>query len=1098
MLGRLIQGYGKGSSNLESTTEETHSRSLLWPAQSVDYTRGLPSSPPSTPISSPTFRIGPFDDRGGIEVNENKDLRVIIAQDAFGSLDKQLVLFDSHKSAADAANVRASATVKATPRDAAKLRGQQQSSAAHQRSRSSTIGGPASAWSRPARDPEAGDKVNRLLECMFGNTSTTKSDSSTKMHILFSGQDPSEREINPRASTGRPAVMRALTSTQPVASGQRRRSSAHDDANEDVILITRLFSVPLPDSKEPMPSRPKSGDQAQSVTSPTGEDPSAKKPKLIERKTPMYAVGLLVTLPPEDVRPTFSRPPSRMSVASASFPNSFGSDFASSWTLLEAISESLASSSRSAKHFDRRIDALTSAWDAVLSGLSDVETVAKAEIRTLLQLVNREVMSSMVKTPKGPQEQRTNQRNIYISRSLALGQVPALSRSCRHLVHRLSMVLRIPKAVTGTGLVEGHWVDEARYLLQISGPRTQNYFFSSLLTAFLGQHTEWLEGSAFRWPNKRPLTDDDAEPRSDPRSRTVIISDQRSLARRLIFLLASFLPTPAGLSPFEHVAPQIRSPLPTPGLPSSSPLKHVKYADGRRLHGGRANQQVSFGAPDSVQPSTSVSSVDSEDPAIRRMRPHMERKDSDSVSIRTSSRFPIAASSTHMRKTSAANSAVTPHPATALPYLTAGTQSSYFPENAVADGLDGAASDRLANILRRDSSSSIAPRSASGSWGFLGLWPRRGTPSGSTEGRPSSHGQGNAPQSPGLGRREMNKLEFMVDEAASVAIPARPKIPRQPLDADLPSRELPVVGTPRLRVDEEDGVVDVDIAIPGFLGWEGDDDPSSPASGPFHSTPGRNKDRPMSMRSSFSHATTQANWGKGEIAAAGFLKHYHEDFQLQAVRPYSELLAEIKDSMIREAKTHDSRSVQSPAADGTSGPTPWSTFSSTLIVDVRKFSVERLSLQLKRVTATVADPIGPVSPIGRPMMNEHRFVAEPVVTFDSILVEAVEGMLDSTKALHTRTASNVTNSGMATPPGSYGRDMESRPRILRANCRQVIAEALDEVVKSVSEQLNSHENGRAITKTTLRDAAAEGPSHKDNLLRAGVRHWLQSVQARES
>jgi hypothetical protein len=131
-------------------------------------------------------------------------------------------------------------------------------------------------------------------------------------------------------------------------------------------------------------------------------------------------------------------------------------------------------------------------------------------------------------------------------------------------------------------------------------------------------------------------------------------------------------------------------------------------------------------------------------------------------------------------------------------------------------------------------------------------------------------------------------------------------------------------------------------------------------------------------------------------------------------------------------------------------------------------------------------------------MNEHRFVTEPVVTFDSILVEAVEGMLDSTKALHTRTASNVTNSGMATPPGSYGRDMESRPRILRANCRQVIAEALDEVVKSVSEQLNSHENGRAITKTTLRDAAAEGPSHKDNLLRAGVRHWLQSVQARES
>lgn len=1101
MLGRLIQGYGKGSSNLESITEEAHSRSLLWPPQQLDVTRGCPSSPPSTPVSSPTFRIGPFDDRGGIEVNEARDLRVIIAQDAFGSLDKQLVLFDSHKPA-DAASTRTTAAApKAHPRDTVKPRSQQQSTAAHQRNRSSTIGGPASAWSRPARDPDAGDKVNRLLECMFGNTSTTKSDSSTKMHILFSGREATERDVSQAASTARPPVLRAFTSAQPVTNGRVRRSSAQDDAaGEDVILITRLFSVPLPDSKEPVPPRPKSGEYAESIASPLSEDASAKKTKLLEKRTPMYAVGLLVTLPLEDVRPTFSRPPSRMSVASSSFPNSCGSDFASSWTLLEAISDSLASSSRSSKRFDRRIDALTNIWDAVLNGLSDVETVAKTEIRNLLQLVNREVMSSMIKTPKGPSEQRTNQRNIYISKALALGHIPALSRSCKHLVHRLSLALRIPRAVTGTGFLDGHWLDEARYLVQVCGSRTQNFFLFNLMTAFLGEHTEWLEGSAFRWPAKGPLTDDDPETHTRSPSRTVIIADQRSLARRLIFLLASFLPTPLGMSPFEQSAAQTRSPLATPGLPSSSPLKHVKYPDGRPFDPSRPIQHVSFGGPDSTQLSTSASSVTSEGPAstVRRMRPQIERKDSDSVSVRTSSRFPIASSSTHMRKTSAANSAVTPHPVTSMAYLSAGKRDSYFPEHAIVDGSDGNASDRLANILRRESSSSVAPRSSSGSWGFLGLWSRRTTPSGSTEERTPNDDPESYHYRPDLGKRELSKLEYMVGEAASVAIPARSRVPSRAPDADTLPRGLPVVGTPRLKVDEEDGVVDVDIGIPGFLGWEAEDGPMSPPPIPSHSVPSRGGGGGLSMRSSFSHATTQAGTtNSDETNVAGYLKHYHEDFRLQAVRPYPELVAEIKDSMLRESKTRASRLPEAGAADNDVVAEAWATVSSTLVVDVRKFTIERLMLQRKTFVRNDTDPTTPASPMARPVVHDHRFMHEPIASFDPILAEAVEGLLGSSRRVfHSRSTSAATSSGAATPPGSYGRDSDPRHRLLRTSCRQAIADALAKVVKSVNEGLNSHENGRAIAQTAARDPRKNETHAQDNALREGIKQWLLRVEAR--
>ncbi|ETN42212.1 uncharacterized protein HMPREF1541_04153 [Cyphellophora europaea CBS 101466] len=1101
MLGRLIQGYGKGPSNLESTTEEAHSRSLLWPSHIVDYNRGLPSSPPSTPISSSAVRIGPFDDRGGIEINQSRDFRVIIAQDAFGTLDKQLVLFDSHKTSPDPSGGRVSTGPKSIPRDNAKVRIQPQQPAAHQRNRSSTIAGPPSAWSRPNREPEADDKVNRLLECMFGNTSTTKSDSSTKMHILYSGRDSRSTEApNSMATSARPPFVKALTSSQPAANGRGLRTVGQEAvSNEDVILITRLFAVPLPDSQEPVPSRSKSGDQGNLITSPTSEDGSAvKRTKLIEKKTPMYAVALLVTLPPEEARLPFSRPPSRMSMASSSYPNSFGSDFASSWTLLEAISDSLASSTRSSKQFDRRIDALTSVWDVILRGLSDVEAVAKTEIRTLLQLVNRELMSSMVKIPKGPNEQRTNQRNIYLSQSFALAHVAALHRSSKHVVQRISLALRIPKAVTGTGFVDGHWIDEARYLVQICGSKTQNYFFFNLLTAFLGNHTEWLEGSGFRWAFKAKKAENEVDSDRDSCSRTVIVADHRSLARRLVFLLASFLPTSSGLSPFEQQAQQFKSPLATPGLPSSSPLKHIKYADPRASDLSRHGHHVSFGITDTTNLSTSASSTGSVGHAsARRNRPQLERKDSDAVSVRTASRFPTVNSSTHLRKTSAANSAMTPDPVTSLPYFSAAADS-YFPENAVVDGSESVASDQLAKILRRDSSNTLPPRSSSGSWGFLGLWSKRPTPTGSTEGRmtaDSNHADNPANVGP---RREPSKLESMVGEAASVAIPARPKYPEQVQDPGSLPKDLPNIGTPRLKVDEEDGVVDVDIGIPGFLGWEVEDGPTSPPIR-HHSLSGKSYDGATSIRSSFSHSTTLGGMARGEeTSVAGYLKQYHEDFRLQAVRPYPDLMSEIKESMLRESDTTLSKKQESVSIeDSESGA--WSVVSSTLVVDVRKFTVERLVLHRKRRFDDKSDPVTPVTPSGQasPATN-HRFTVDTIGDFDPTLAEAIEGLLDmSRKVSHLRSTSGVTASGVATPPASFGRELDTRPRALRSNCRHAVADALEQVVRSVSEGLDNHENGRTIgppvgSSNTSSSKSVTGT----NMLREGVKNWLLKVETR--
>jgi hypothetical protein len=1094
MLGRLIQGYTKSASSLESATEETHSRALLWPTQTTDYGRSFPSSPPSTPISSPSFRMGPFDDRGGIEISGPRDLRVVIAQDAFGAVDKQLVLFDSHNSNAESNN---STTRKASPKDTAKPRHTSQQSA-HQRSRSSTLSGIPSAWARPSRDPDSSDRIGRLLECMFGTTSTTKVDSSTKMHVLSPGKEVTSTDVAPHNAASRPSVARALTSAQTIAARGSRASSDENSA-EDVVLITRLFTVTLPDSKETMPARPKSGDEGFPVASPSSEDGSAlKRTKLIEKRTPMYAVGLLVSLPREESRPNFSRPSSRMSLNSNSFPNSLGSDFASSWTLLEAITESLASSG-SSRSFDQRIESLTANWDVILKTLSEVEAMAKIEIRSQLQMVNRQVMSSMVKTPKGPFEQRTNQRNIYITQALALARYPALDRSCKHLTRRLSMALRIPKAMTGLGLAEGHWIDEARYLLHIGGSKSQSQFLTVSLTAFLGCHTDWLEGS-----NSYAVkaADKDA-PGPWLTTRTVVVADQRSVARRLVFLMASFLPTVSGASPFEQPATQNKSPLPTPGLPSSSPLKHVRYPDGNRSGVAQHSHRhhVSFSAVDGTQMSTSVSSVESHGTAgSLRPRPGLHRKDSDAVSVRTNTRFPLANTNAHIRKTSAADSAITPHPATSMPYFP--KQDSYFPENAVADGTDSVASDTLAQILRRDSSSTTGPRSSSGSWGFLGLWSRRQTPSdGPDAPRPLVVGADSSNQpSESAPRRERSKLESMVGEAASVAIPPRGRFPPTANAGDdenlVHSQDRPpVLGTPRLRVDEEDGVVDVDIAMPGFLSWDNDDGTMSPPSAPRHVVIERGHDGPGSVRSSFSHpAAHHPNIPIVEAHVAGFLKQYHEDFVLQAVRSYKELVAEIKDSMLRQSLTLDTANRLASMNPGVPVDT-WIPVGSSLVVDVCKFTVEKLTLYCKPVQER-PDASFPLSPSPPPLSEKtHRFEIVPVTDADPILAEALEGMLDlSRQAQHSRVSSNT----LGTPPGSLSRDLNIRPRFLRSNCRQVMAGALEQVVKSVSEDLDMHENGLSIGRTwTAQDARKGAAAHQaGNLLREGIRKWL--LQAAES
>ncbi|RMZ75654.1 hypothetical protein DV737_g5172, partial [Chaetothyriales sp. CBS 132003] len=791
MLANLFSGSSKTVTNLESKTEEDHSRSLLWPPHLGDPTRSLSLSPSSTAVATPTFRPGGYDDRGGLELNESKDVRIIIAQDAFGSLDRPLAAASSSPIPSPLHSPRKSQAYQFNT---------------HQRNRSTTFSGTTSPWARPARDVESHDKVNRLLDCMFGVTSATKSESSTKMHVLLAGQEQplshsqSSLSLAQHQFPARAPVIRSNTSNQISAMQKSLRMTRDDESvSEDVVLVTRMFTATLSESKEALPKAPKASPKTPDGTTQVDETSPGKRAKLIEKKVPMYAVAIMVQLPPDEAKKSGSRPVSRTSPLSTSFPNSQGSEVASSWTLLETIPDSLSSSTHSQKSADRRIEYITNTWDVMLRSLSHLEAAACVEIERMLHEVNMQFLTSVTKTPKGPHEQRTNQRNIYLRSGFAQEDMQKMLKIVRQTQRRICLALRIPKAVTGAGFLGGHWLDEARYLVQLCAVKAQDKFLYSLLSAFLDTHIEWLENMGFDCFRKqghmhcRPSANSIALA-----SRTVIIADRRSLARRLIFLLASFLPSARGINAFENANDNLKSPLHNPNL---SPL-YSRNPETRQV-----------GAKDITPP-------------------------------------------------------------TSMPFIS-GKRTGYFDEEAIDEGSDINASVGLQNILRRDSSS-FAPSSTSSTWGTLfgGLWTRKHEDSHTSASSPTAAEESDLRRTPG----EDDVLDLTPHEASSIE-------------------------PPRLRVNEDDGVVDVDVGIPGFLGWDRDDGPMSPSKLPGGASSLRSLDGAASLHSSVSHGLSRGEPAQPDDPnVAGYLKRYHEDFALQAVAYYDDLPKEIMDSMSRQPK----------------------------------------------------------------------------------------------------------------------------------------------------------------------------------------------------
>lgn len=1116
MLGRLIGNAASSLSSVnyprDSIVDEEYTRGLLFP----DYATSQ-DAPTHVPQVGPG-RVGDFDNWNGLELDASKDFRVIVAQDALGDSEEPCILFDTHpiqqcespaelgqrgvglqthrhrRGGSTTLNLK-SPTSPLFSKPQQRITSNNPNIPFPMRNRSSTFSGASDEHDpRLIRSTDSKEETKTILSCAFGSSSGASSGS--KMHVLPLGSGGKELPVTPSSpvagssmSAGyfrkRDPIARAHTSvlsgSKPFMHDRSHSYSGPKSRFTDAVLITKLFSVNMPeptDLQTLQSSHP--GQEGGPVSDPaerTLPHPPLKGKKPRAKKTPVFAIILVIQLPNNST--VLSRPPSRAGLQS---PQSYTSvrSFRSSFNLQSGSPKSEPYATPISRG-DARVNALVEHWDVIDRTLTLLETVSAPTILGQLKQVDS-FSAAVVSKPSKPKEktmQRTNQINIYLS-PLALGSVSTLKDAAIQAVQRIRRALRIPRVTTGQGRW-GLWNDELIRTARCYGGTEQKFFILNLLTSFLGAHTaEWMTLLAPSWYRRR---------RSIPRktndpdmiiTRTIVVSHDRSIARRLIFLLSSFLP---GVVHSENGGAFYKGP------GSSISLRNAI------LHSPRPEPSTSTHRnryPEGHQ-SQSLSSPT----GGLLISQGLQRKSSDIHSARS---IPIPANDLSLRKSSAATtSTVTPNLTTPVPQFASSSdpEVDYLPDESSAS----ASLSKIWQNANRDSDSSTA----STKWGSLlsGFWSKDSSASASESTAPSA--------SSSIGFKKGTLLDDMVKELSiggDTAISASADELTQSIES-LPSRTLPI----KLQVNADEGVIDVDIGIPGFL--------SSSNESSFPSPPFRNIRHVSSIASFDSLASSKGHFpprggSRLQSRVAGFLPRFHPDYSLQAVRASKaelpDMIEKIRSAMLSEPYSQEAT---------TSG---WVDVSTTLIANVQTASVKRLCLKRKvsRLGDHTGDNTGPVIPsmeqstaprliepsstASSEFFQEQAFSYESVADSDPSLIDVVERILARDRThnsrsispapfSHSRQTSTGTNRShrrgnpQSTLSGSRSPDGSSR-----GLCENLIIGALEDVVKSVNRDLAQARNGSNGENNVDHQSMSQTKDNYNNALRDGVRRWLLDVE----
>lgn len=1205
MLGRLLSTAAstlnpaaytsRNTTHLESVTEEEHTSGLLFPDASLLRRSNTNAYPLQTSFHSPNASTaGAYDDRGAIDLDPVKDFRVIIAQNSLGDRDA-CVLLDTRTPSSEPPVIEPSGfnharTVSSLSRGSRRgyMLGHEQNSYfgpldsrrsspvspgafSRARGRSSTLSPTAGVHESYHSRHSADSNDSGLLNCIFGSSAFSYRGSSTKMHIMSADDEPentggalsTSQSTDPRGIPARSPLSRAHTtgSSAGLSSHSPERVNDNKPPSKVTVLLTRMFSVNLPDGGDAS-----SVDRHSSVASTYQEslppeagfpfhDPTKFK-KIKEKKTPMYAVAITIQIP---LLSRASGRSSRIGPDSPRLPMSCSLDSGQRWRN-GFLDDSMSLASPPAS-LDERIDVLVDHWDVITRTLSHLERLARKEILFLLKKVDA-LSGPHPKPAKAPNMQRTNQTIVHLPANI-LSVNSTLKDESLQSTRRISRALQTPYVVTGQSRW-GVWREEGRSIVRNLGDKEHSFFFLVLITAFLGNHTEWLNSMSPDWYRRRNYLRQKAQQDSDPAisQRTVIISPDKMTARKLIFLLAAFLPAKQRFEPFSSpVRPETSASVRNVSQsPPSVPL--LRQEELRKVIERRSRaQRLNLGDGEDHERSVSVSSNETSHRGTDDFESNVptdslgSRRGSDARSIRTLN-VPMHSSDVRGTRASVATvSAATPSATVPVPHFSSGQARSAHvgTDSTVVDGNESFASETLLKSLKRSGSTNVSSNSgissAGGRWGNLlsGLWSsRQGTSTGREVTVPEIHKR-SVSAVVGPPRRGPINLSQMVREASNTPIREHASeirasgnisIPKAPATSDNVAEDLqesPSIAdyakeSPlKLFVRAEDGVVDVDLPLPGFVSLSSSGD-STVASPKKPRTSVTSVDAMASTHSSGSvgfHCSPR-DYDCPNVNVAGWLKTFHEDFSLQAVRPYAALETDIKRTMQAEADAMPF----SPFAPSFHGPEQWIDVATTLIADTRTFSVKRLRLRRKihvdnGGSFSSVSPSRPVTPRqvsggstvtqssgffshgtssnktssnctdGNPSGHEEVFVEETVMDLDSTLVDAVERVLaqsGQSSLAHSRTPSPSRNrpgeEKSSTEPASRGES--AYPEVPRGECRKIVLGALEEVVRSViAEHCREDVDGEINIADRERKRSLAGT---DNTLREGVRKWLLNAE----
>lgn len=1144
--------------SLESLTEETHTYDLLYP----DYEALLHAQDNIYPLSqldpaSVAAAATSYDDRSDLDIQSSRDIRVVVAQDGNAIAQQPRVLYDSHPPASprtppgagsNTGRGRPSATdaglkvgetgnssakpgrVSHSTRNSVSVSGPQESPSPDNNQKSafwgphlrksglrSSIIDEETKQAKSAR--EGREETDALLGCMFGHTGLPLV-SSTKLHInpprakisedggVSSGSpDSAGPRLFPKRRTPLTRSMTAEDFQSPANGSIDSVDPPHltSPMKGPSILVTRLFSVELQEAVIAKATSEVEGVQSPHNSTIQPSDNKASQMKV--PKIPKYGVAILIQMPPIKRQNQLPSTLTRRSRLGSSYEEP---------PYLAAVRENLGREDSTANGdctmVDKDIERIVAHWSVLTRAVSCLEAVARSVILTKLEDVSRHDLAlssnakstihSPTKTGARPKKyKQPSQRTIQLP-SLALQDSVTVAKSARETSSRVVSALKIRRVVAGQGRW-GVWREEARWVGRWAGGKEQNFFLFNLLTAFLGNHTEWLDLLPRGCTGSR-RTETTQQEMNVVKHRTVIVSADKMATRRLIFLLSAFLPCSYVMPQTEPPARPLSSRSST-GLSRSPPAgipipreRSLRRTINRRPRGNRTASPVHLHER-SISFTTQDAPAEEDNSAIAgpSMLRH-SRRTSDTRSIRGLA-LPIPTSYAEMRKSSITTVSTLTPDGIAVPHFASPPTGAGGTTAVPRPGSSGSlASLSLRRTLSRSGSNveSMSPESPSASrWGSMisGFWSvRRGSstdhsdPTGSPReglgisGTQYSSSPGKLEMeeeldpNPGAKRRDQDRETLhgppspgtITEETSNAqgATTAARDIPER-----VKAEEYPM----KLSIDTNDGVVDIDLPTAGSYPSSFDSGVSSPKMPNTASSSFNDHASTYGRASPHRHTSLPAD-SSPAVDVAGYLKTYHQDFALQAVRPYKGLKEEVKASMLAEA-TSNPASVEE---------------CTTLIADTTTFSIIRLTLRHQPPQPSISNP----TTDSKPETSKANVVVteEPLMDLDPTLIAAVERVIAHSQP------SSVAHSRATSPSRAKHHDAARENRhaghpgleVSRSECRSLILGALEKVVRSVSAELHQQrgESEGGNGSSEKRKAASAEP---DSTLREGVRRWLR-------